>query len=56
MTSATSTAKTLRLAADRTPWEGAFYRRLENRKQLNRDELGRGLIAVPCIKNSGIRA
>jgi hypothetical protein len=56
MTLATFIAKTLRFAADRVPQEGAFYRRLENRKQLNRDELQRGLIALPCIKNSVIRA
>ena len=56
MTSATSTARTLRFAADRVPQEGALYRRLENRKQLNRDELERYLIALPCIKNSVTRA
>jgi hypothetical protein len=56
MTSATSTAKTPRSAADRLPREGALYRRLENRKQLNRGELAQLLIALPCIKNSVIRA
>jgi hypothetical protein len=52
MTSATSIARKLRFAADRALWEGALYRLLENRKQLNRDELGKLLIALPCIKNS----
>ena len=60
MTSATciakTIAKTLRFGADRVPWEGVLYRRLENRKRLNRDELQRFLIALPCIRNSVIRA
>jgi hypothetical protein len=54
--SATSGLRTLRFAADRIPQEGAVYRLLENRKQLNRDELQRDLIALPCIKNSVTRA
>jgi hypothetical protein len=56
MTSATSIAKTLQLEADRVPREGALYRLLENRKRLNSNELGRFLIALPCIKNSVTRA
>ena len=56
MTSATSTARKLRFAADRAPQEGAVYRLLENRKRVNREELGRVLIALPCIKNSVKRA
>ena len=56
MTSATSIARTLRLEADRVPREGALYRLLENRKQLNKDELQLLLIAEPCIKTSVIRA
>ncbi len=56
MTSATFIARTLLFAADRVLWEGALYRRLENRKELNRDELQRHLIALPCIKNSVTRA
>jgi hypothetical protein len=56
MTSATCIAKTLRFAADRVSREGVLYRRLENRKRLNRDELQRFLIALPCIRNSVIRA
>ena len=42
-TSATSTARTLRFAADRVSQEGVLYRRLKNRKQLNQDELERYL-------------
>jgi hypothetical protein len=56
MTSATSIAKTLRLEADPVPREGALYRLLENRKQLNQDGLQRLLIALPCIKKSVTRA
>lgn len=56
MTSATSIAKTQRFAADRVPPGGALYRRLENRNQLNRGELERDLIALPCIKTSVVRA
>jgi ribose 1,5-bisphosphokinase PhnN len=56
MTSATFIAKTLRFAADRVSGEGVLYRRLENRKRLNRDELQRRLIALPCIRNAVIGA
>jgi hypothetical protein len=56
MTSATFIAKTLRFAADRGPRERVLYRRLENRKRLNPDELQRFLIALPCIRNSVTRA
>jgi hypothetical protein len=56
MTSATSIASTLRFAADCAPREGAFYRLLENRKQLNQDGLQRHLIAEPYIKKSVTRA
>ena len=56
MTSATSIAKTLRFGTACLSSRGAFYRLLENRKQLNQEELQRLLIAVPCIKNSVIHA
>jgi len=56
MTSATSIARKLRFAADCVPREGVFYRLLENRKRLNKDELQRLLIAEPYIKKSVTRA
>jgi len=56
MTSATSIAKTLRFGTTCLSPRGVLYRLLENRKQLNRDELGQSLIALPCIKNSVTRA
>jgi hypothetical protein len=56
MTSATSIAKTLQFGTTCLSSRGAFYRLLENRKRLNKDELQRLLIALPCIKKSVTRA